>query len=602
MKVLQESRKRGLRRSIFFIFPVHYCVLLALLFSCVPPLQRLSAQVVPLTSKTAEVGDIATNQKFGSNIFTGGERNIFFKGNGRRINGVGLRSGAGRFRLKNDRFVRSITVSAQSEGALTLWDQNEGGREGKKTWELQAGETSELFTGFSERSRWIKIAGEGIFTIHAITLSVNVPVPPTQVPTSTPVVTSTPLDIPTAVPTSVPSIPPEVSATPSPPATPSSPPPSVCPSFPIYGFGSATTGGCGGETYVVTTLEDAIPPLPGMLRYGALASGVRNIVFATSGTINLKKDLIIFSGDLTIDGSDAPGEGIQLSGGSLIIHASNVIVRNVRVLVGPNVVKPGQADGIRISGDKGSYVERVVLDHCTVLWGIDENLSITDLAKDVTVQWSIIAEGLVNSTHPEGAHSMGILLHQDATRMTFHHNLIAHHNYRSPQLASRGVVEWINNVVYNTRSAAGIVQTALVGDRNYLDAIGNYTKIGPNFDTTTSAYRYSWRDGIVAGESRIFLKGNRDWNRTDDSMSEHLVAAPALRKWLVGERLVPDSNVPFTSAEEAYSAVLNGAGARGACRGPSERRLVAEVASGTGGFIDSPDERGGVPTLSSVCP
>ena len=91
------------------------------------------------------------------------------------------------------------------------------------------------------------------------------------------------------------------------------------------GYGRMTTGGRGGEVYIVTSLAD--DGMPGTLRYGIeKLDGPRTIIFQVSGTIFLHKDLKIRKGNLTIAGQTAPGNGICLTGVNFRINLRNPVI------------------------------------------------------------------------------------------------------------------------------------------------------------------------------------------------------------------------------------------------------------------------------------
>ena len=65
----------------------------------------------------------------------------------------------------------------------------------------------------------------------------------------------------------------------------------------------------------------------------AAPSRSRYVVFAVSGTIELKSDLVIRNPYLTIAGQSAPGQGVQIRNWGLKIRTHDVILRHLRVRV-----------------------------------------------------------------------------------------------------------------------------------------------------------------------------------------------------------------------------------------------------------------------------
>jgi len=129
------------------------------------------------------------------------------------------------------------------------------------------------------------------------------------------------------------------------------------------GFGRFAKGGRGGDVYHVTTLND---DGPGSLRQAiATARGPRTIVFDLSGTIELKKPLIVDKSLLTIAGQSAPGDGICLKDHTFgIKKASHVIVRYLRVRLGDKNKPSGAPDCINTDD-----VDHVIFDHVSASWG-----------------------------------------------------------------------------------------------------------------------------------------------------------------------------------------------------------------------------------------
>ena len=222
------------------------------------------------------------------------------------------------------------------------------------------------------------------------------------------------------------------------------------------GAGRFSAGGRGGAVIHVTNLND---DGPGSLRAAIAAQGPRTVVFDVAGTIQLKRELKISNGQITIAGQTAPGGGVTLRDQTLVISADDVVIRFIRSRLGSESKVEG--DAIWISGGR-----RIILDHVSASWSVDETLSAGSRYDppergiyDVTVQWSLIAESLNHSGHAKGDHGYGSLVRGGhGARMTFHHNLWASHrarmprpgNYNPPSVDPQGPrFEFRSNVFYD---------------------------------------------------------------------------------------------------------------------------------------------------------
>lgn len=97
-----------------------------------------------------------------------------------------------------------------------------------------------------------------------------------------------------------------------------------------------------------------------------------------------------------------------------------------------------------------------IIDHCSFSWASEENTDFIDTHFS-TVQWCISSEGLYYSVNKKGARAYGGAW--GGTSSTYHHNLFAHCNSRTPLMnGARGkdpgqdivvYMEYINNVNYN---------------------------------------------------------------------------------------------------------------------------------------------------------
>jgi len=354
------------------------------------------------------------------------------------------------------------------------------------------------------------------------------------------------------------------------------------PAFPgAEGFGSHTPGGRGGEILFVTNLD---ADGPGSLRAALEASGPRIVIFKVGGTIVLNGAIKVRNPFVTIAGQSAPGEGISMRNGMISFQTHDFVIRGVRFRVGddPLGTPPGIRNGIEVLGED-AY--NGIIDHCSISWGVDENVGITGGAHDITVCWSIIAEGLRNSIHPEGKHSKGLMVNRSAgTNHSLHHNVIAHNADRNPQAVAPGNIEVVNNLVYNYVFGGRFDNNAKV------HFIGNRWIPGPD----TPVGRRGIIVGGAPGTTRVYVEGNIGPERLTDGGDEWLItdASPEYRSISF---LFAPTGITTQSADESYESVLDSAGAFP--RDPIDERVVNDIRTGTGRIIDSEHEVGGWPTL-----
>jgi hypothetical protein len=369
------------------------------------------------------------------------------------------------------------------------------------------------------------------------------------------------------------------------------------------GAGAYAIGGRGGDVYHVTNLNDSGA---GSLRSGiTTATGPRTIVFDVSGTINLNSRLTINKSFLTIAGQTAPGDGITIAGWTTnVTNAQHVIIRYLRFRTGDIRCASGMdGDALWVDNSKD-----VIIDHVSASWSIDESLSVTDSDR-VTVQWSFISESLNQSCHPEGRHGYGSLIRYGSGRISYHHNLYAHHFNRNPRVGDNITLDFVNNVIYDWGTDASYSGAAEEGITK-VNYVGNYLVAGPNTPLAkrTRAFNggsvntWIYQDGNFIDSN---VNGVRDGTNTGWAMFVNNYtpqAAPLdVRAEESNEKERTDSLIDINAetADAAYGWVLLRAGSSRA-RDAVDRRIFNDVRNETGGFINSQNEVGGFPLLNSL--
>ena len=375
------------------------------------------------------------------------------------------------------------------------------------------------------------------------------------------------------------------------------------PAFPgAEGCGAQACGGRGGRVIEVTNLKDRGP---GSLRSAVEAAGPRIVVFRVGGTIELESELVLSEPFITIAGQTAPGDGITLkthpsvpqSALTIKDGAHDVVIRYIRSRPGPSTAQAVRGDDSQIK-DALQILDAhdVIIDHCSFSWATDEVVSTFSSARDVTIQWCIIAEALRSSEGSNSPDGKGLLIgNRDAGNISVHHNLLVHNMGRNPLIKCRGPVDVVNNVVL----APAAVAMAIDGEfgRTPVNLVGNVV-MAPNADGLVSGVRVLGNRPVA-----LYLRDNLGPHRTRADQPDELFvdAMGGGRKFLVGSRHdVPP--VATVAARDVLEAVLGGAGCTRPGRDSIDHRILKDVQQQRTRRIRDPEEVGGWPALAPGTP
>ncbi len=372
------------------------------------------------------------------------------------------------------------------------------------------------------------------------------------------------------------------------------------------GAAARTPGGRGGQIVRVTTLAASGP---GSFAEAVRQPGARTVVFEVGGIIDLGESTVkITSPNLTIAGQTAPSPGITLIRGGIDIATHDVVVRHIRV-------RPGDGGRAKLSGSDYDSISTVggahdvIVDHCSLTWATDENLSASGprftgqtptewrrgTSHRITFSNNILAEGLADSVHVKGEHSKGSLIHDNASDILIIGNLYAHNKERSPLFkgGARGAI--VNNLIYDPGPRA--IHYNLIaeewGDQPHetgeMAIIGNVMRAGPSTPTDVALVMIGG-----SGDVALYERDNIAVDRLGRPMPMRGLYTTAPVKIL---KLAPPTlpGVQPMPARAVQDAVIKNAGARPWDRDAEDARVVANVIEGRGAIIDSQAVIGGYP-------
>ncbi|MGF1543323.1 MAG: pectate lyase [Parvularculaceae bacterium] len=367
-------------------------------------------------------------------------------------------------------------------------------------------------------------------------------------------------------------------------------PPAEITAFPgAEGFGRHARGGRGGDVMFVTTLAEEGP---GSLRACVEADRPRVCVFRVGGVIRYEKTRppIINNPFITIAGQTAPGGGVLIthSGGDVgftpitVKNTNDVVVRHVRVRADKRSNDRNGNDAVVIENSVN-----VVIDHVSTSWAEDENINGFGDNDNVTISWSIFAEGLQD--HDKCALLGGKPI--DPQHISFVRNLCAHNGDRNPDanFPPQSCIEVVNNVIYHGKSEFLEVWETYGGTP--ISVVGNYFKAGPETPTGTPAVKRLTLSS--AGRASIYLHDNHIDAPDEDGL---LAQSQNVASVLVDAPTCPLAVTP-TSALEAYVEVLDSAGAMP--RDSFAQRIVSDVRLRSGSYVNKP---GVLPAIAGRAP
>jgi hypothetical protein len=370
------------------------------------------------------------------------------------------------------------------------------------------------------------------------------------------------------------------------------------------GYGRFARGGRGGVVVEVNNLNDSGL---GSLRDALTGNyGPRTVVFNVSGLITLESDLIISSSNpyITLAGQTAPGKGIctrkyqlGLSGGR------DVIVRNIRS-------RPGNISGSTLNGSGIAGCDHCIMDHCSISWGIDEEIS-SRTAKNITLQRTLISEALNIAGHqnyPAGTkHGYAASVGGDVASL--HHNLLAHCEGRNWSMAGgldasgyfAGRLDIFNNVVYNwggRTTDGGAHEVNFVNNYYRPGAASHYFyALNATYGNFPGTQQYYFAGNVMPG---YFGLNNQSSGRT--TSTENGGSLPTNYSPWVNSPFFP-SYASIETATNAYKRVLSDVGCNQPGIDDHDARVIRETIDGTytysgsvsniPGLPDSQDDVGG---------
>lgn len=340
----------------------------------------------------------------------------------------------------------------------------------------------------------------------------------------------------------------------------------------VVGFGTESTAGRGGETYIVTNLNDSGP---GSLRdavEGGSEATPRLVLFNVAGRINQTSNYEP-RGRLTILGESAPGQGIEIyrssfNSGTNFFRFDNVDHVSVSHMsfIGNPLYDP-------LSWENSNFHTFV---YNTVVGGVDESFQTWQDTTNVTWAYNLISEPLDDGTFrykgPLFDASSG-----DQFNLTYAYNVGTDGINRWPLSNGVTLLDIYGNIAYNVGNGMIDIRSQ-DGKPVRANVVNNIRIAGANTPSNPAAgdIRFREEDGPISA----YVSGNVSpvgAVRIDED-----TPTP------IAEISTPRMTLRDAVDLEAYLAPIVGHSLP--ARGVSDQRRVDEMVNRTGEWLDATDQ------------
>jgi len=318
----------------------------------------------------------------------------------------------------------------------------------------------------------------------------------------------------------------------------------------------------------------------GTLRWCLTRDYPRIVLFEVGGTIVLDGLLEIESPYLLLAGQSAPSPGILITNSTVVIRTHHVLFQHLSFRAGdnPDSTKPESRDCLSIFRENA---HDVCIDHCSMLWGIDEVFSTWAMGEPIgnfTVSNCIIAQGLNYSISPDGSHSKGLLIGYGTSNISILKNFIAHNDDRNPLLNGGTEAEVINNLLYN---AADGVSFNGHDDMLTLSSVINNDIVTGLDITDFYVARFIWMN---TGSS-VYLSGNSGTSNDWDFIRGNSLGGQVR----VNDPPILSGRVDVLTRDQVEAHVLESVGSRPWDRNEADLQVLDDFRNGVGRIVDCVD-------------